>query len=290
MGGIAGIVSRTAVAPLERLKILYQVQHITGYDGGKRKYGSVTQSLRTIYREEGIAGFYRGNGTNCVRVFPYVGTQFLCFETYKSLVLELRANKNGDTNTLTPLQKLSVGAMSGVSSVAVTYPLDFARGQLTAQGGATSSNYRGIVHVFTDTVKHRGVGAIYAGIKPSFIGIAPYVGVNYLVYEQLKELRPVEEQGALFKLVCGGIAGTSGQTVAYPMDLLRRRFQLQETLVSKSKSSRYYSGVGQAMRAIVNEEGFVGLYKGFVPNFFKVVPTIAIMFWVNDMLKQVLLE
>ena len=208
-----------------------------------------------------------------------MGTQFLCFEQYKRRVTALTGEA-----TLTPLQKLGVGALSGISSVIVTYPLDFARGQLTAQGGATKSQYRGISHVFREVIKARGFAAIYSGMKPSLIGIAPYVGVNYLVYEQLKEIRAPDEQGPLYRLACGGIAGTSGQTVAYPMDLLRRRFQLQETVISEGNARRYNS-VWHAVRTIVMEEGVAGLYKGFVPNFIKVTPTIAIAFFVNDQLK-----
>ena len=68
-GGIAGIVSRTLVSPLERLKILFQVQYITGHDV-KAKYVTPVQALRQILKEEGVKGFFRGNGANCIRVFP----------------------------------------------------------------------------------------------------------------------------------------------------------------------------------------------------------------------------
>ena len=71
-GGIAGIVSRTCVSPMERLKILYQVQHITGHDVNV-KYTTQLQALRRILKEEGVQGFFRGNGANCIRVFPYTG-------------------------------------------------------------------------------------------------------------------------------------------------------------------------------------------------------------------------
>ena len=71
-GGLSGVLSRTMVSPLERLKILYQVQYVTGHST-KAKYGSVSDSLRLILKEEGFRGFYKGNLSNCIRVFPYAG-------------------------------------------------------------------------------------------------------------------------------------------------------------------------------------------------------------------------
>ena len=73
-GGVAGAISRTVVSPLERLKILYQVQYVTlqkksgrGHSTGSPKYGSVMSSLRLIYQEEGFRGYYKGNLANVIR-------------------------------------------------------------------------------------------------------------------------------------------------------------------------------------------------------------------------------
>ena len=80
-GGVAGCVSRTAVAPLERLKIMFQVQDImhNQMTRPKTKYSGIVHSMRRIVAEEGWKGLYKGNGTNCVRVFPYTATQFLVY-------------------------------------------------------------------------------------------------------------------------------------------------------------------------------------------------------------------
>jgi solute carrier family 25 phosphate transporter 23/24/25/41 len=282
VGGIAGGISRTAVSPLERLKILYQVQYVTlqKNPGADSKYKGFGQSLRTIWREEGIRGMYRGNGANVIRVFPYVGTQFMCFSRFKRAVL---ARRPDGPQALAPLEKLGVGAAAGVLSVVATYPLDLVRGRLTAQGGAMKMvrPYTGMLDALVRIGREGGVRALYKGMAPNVIGIGPYVGVNYAVFETLKERCPVERGASgpspLWLMACGAVAGTSGQTVAYPMDLLRRRFQMP---------GADYGSVGNALRRIVAEEGVLGLYKGYLPNFVKVVPTIAVMFWSNDMLKR----
>lgn len=78
-GGVAGAVSRTVVSPLERLKILMQVQSV-GRDAYKL---SVGPALGKMWKEEGWRGFMRGNGTNCIRIVPYSAVQFSSYNFYK---------------------------------------------------------------------------------------------------------------------------------------------------------------------------------------------------------------
>ena len=80
-GGVAGAVSRTVVSPLERLKILMQIQSV-GRDAYKL---SVKDALLKMWKEEGWRGFMRGNGTNCVRIVPYSAVQFSSYNFYKKV-------------------------------------------------------------------------------------------------------------------------------------------------------------------------------------------------------------
>jgi solute carrier family 25 phosphate transporter 23/24/25/41 len=78
-GGVAGAVSRTVVSPLERLKILYQVQ-----SAGREEYKlSIWRGLKKMWTDEGWRGFMRGNGTNCIRIIPYSAVQFGAYNIYK---------------------------------------------------------------------------------------------------------------------------------------------------------------------------------------------------------------
>lgn len=81
-GGVAGAVSRTVVSPLERLKILLQVQ-----TGARSDYKmSIWKALQKIWREEGMKGMFAGNGVNCIRIVPYSAVQFGSYNMYKPLV------------------------------------------------------------------------------------------------------------------------------------------------------------------------------------------------------------
>lgn len=80
-GGVAGAVSRTIVSPLERLKILLQIQSV-----GREEYKlSIWKALGKMGREEGWRGFMRGNGTNCIRIIPYSAVQFGSYNFYKKV-------------------------------------------------------------------------------------------------------------------------------------------------------------------------------------------------------------
>ncbi len=89
-GGVAGAVSRTVVSPLERLKILFQIQ-----SAGRNEYKtSVGKGLMKMWKEEGWRGLMRGNGTNCVRIVPYSAVQFGSYNFYKSVRLIRKKKKN----------------------------------------------------------------------------------------------------------------------------------------------------------------------------------------------------
>lgn len=82
-GGVAGAVSRTVVSPLERLKILLQVQNV-----GRDEYKmSISKALGKMWREEGWRGMMAGNGTNCIRIVPYSAVQFGSYNIYKKVCL-----------------------------------------------------------------------------------------------------------------------------------------------------------------------------------------------------------
>ncbi|PNH00875.1 Mitochondrial substrate carrier family protein B [Tetrabaena socialis] len=177
-GGVAGGLSRTAVAPLERLKILMQVQ------GNEKVYRGVWQGLVHMTRTEGLRGLLKGNLTNCVRIIPNSAVKFL---TYEQLSREMsdhyRATRG--SGELTPALRLLAGACAGIIAMSATYPLDMVRGRLTVQEGR-NQQYRGIVHAARVIIAEEGARALYKGWLPSVIGVIPYVGLNFAVYESLK--------------------------------------------------------------------------------------------------------
>ncbi|KAB2017128.1 hypothetical protein ES319_D08G140200v1 [Gossypium barbadense] len=300
-GGVAGGVSRSAVAPLERLKILLQVQNPHSI-----KYNGTIQGLKYIWRTEGFRGMFKGNGTNCARIIPNSAVKFFSYEEASKGILYLYRQQSGNEDAqLTPLLRLGAGACAGIIAMSATYPMDMVRGRLTVQTEKSPHQYRGIFHALSTVLREEGPRALYKGWLPSVIGVVPYVGLNFAVYESLKDVlikrKPLglvedSELGVTTRLACGAAAGTIGQTVAYPLDVIRRRMQMvgwkdAASVVTgdgKNKAPIEYNGMVDTFRKTVRYEGFGALYKGLVPNSVKVVPSIAIAFVTYELVKDVL--
>jgi solute carrier family 25 phosphate transporter 23/24/25/41 len=119
-----------------------------------------------------------------------------------------------------------------------------------------------------------GVLGLYRGIIPTVAGVAPYVGLNFMVYESVRGYftEPGEKNPVWYrKLAAGAISGAVAQTCTYPFDVLRRRFQVN----TMSGMGYQYKSIWDAVRTITTQEGVFGLYKGIVPNLLKVAPSMA---------------
>lgn len=309
-GGVAGSVSRTAVAPLERLKILMQVQ------GNDKVYTGVWQGTRHMWRQEGMRGLFKGNGLNCIRIFPNQAIKFMSYEQLSRRISHYLMDR-GEDGTLTPLWRLGAGSVAGVIGMSATYWMDMVRGRISIQEGTSGKTatktakpttkgtvkapqYTGMVHATRSIVAEEGILALWRGWLPSVIGVMPYVGLNFSVYESLKEylIRKNEyaderDLSIFTKLSCGAVAGTAGQTVAYPFDTVRRRMQVSgwagaQTLHAEGGHAVAYKGMVDCFVRTSREEGVGALFKGLVPNYVKVVPSIAIAFVTYEQVKDFL--
>ncbi|KAJ1812745.1 hypothetical protein LPJ75_003503 [Coemansia sp. RSA 2598] len=293
-GGVSGAVSRTVVSPLERMKILFQVQT----KGAGATYTGVFGTLAKIWREEGIAGYMRGNGTNVVRIVPYSAVQFATYEQLKKLLME-----EGKTE-LDTQRRLTAGAGAGIASVAATYPLDIVRTRISVQTAHALANIDklpkdargrpiipkmpGIFETFVHIYKTEGgLRATYRGFGATLAGVAPYIALNFQCYEVLRKFFTPEGEAApsgTRKLICGALAGCCAQTITYPFDVLRRRMQV----TSMSGINYKYASTFDAVRQMIKSEGVLGLYRGLVPNYLKVAPAIGVSFWSYELAKDAL--
>lgn len=130
---------------------------------------------------------------------------------------------------LTPLRRLCCGAVAGITSVTATYPLDIVRTRLSIQSASFSGLSRaeaekklpGMFQTLVSMYKTEGgVWALYRGIIPTIAGVAPYVGLNFMVYESVRQYFTPEGQqapSAVGKLCAGAISGAVAQTITYPL-------------------------------------------------------------------------
>ncbi|XP_038700759.1 mitochondrial carrier protein CoAc1 [Tripterygium wilfordii] len=286
-GGAAGAFAKTAVAPLERTKILLQTR-----TEGFQSLG-VLQSLKRLLKHEGVRGFYKGNGASVLRIVPYAALHFMTYEQYRLWILN---NYSGLGSG--PVIDLLAGSLSGGTAVLCTYPLDLARTKLAYQVIDTKRSfssgvksiyprpaYNGIKDVLTNVYKEGGARALYRGVGPTLTGILPYAGLKFYIYEELKRHVPEEHQKSIvMRLSCGALAGLFGQTFTYPLDVVRRQMQVENLQPSFQGVARYRN-TWDGLSMIAHNQGWRQLFAGLSINYIKIVPSVAIGFTAYDMMK-----
>ncbi|EOY29934.1 Mitochondrial substrate carrier family protein isoform 1 [Theobroma cacao] len=287
-GGAAGAFAKTTLAPLERTKILLQTR-----TDGFQSLG-VYQSLRKVLKLEGVLGFYKGNGASLIRIIPYAALHFMTYEQYRGWILD-----NFSSLGSGPVVDLLAGSASGGTAVLCTYPLDLARTKLAYQVVDTRTNfssgirgfyprpaYSGITDVLTTVYKEGGIRGLYRGVGPTLVGILPYAGLKFYIYEALKTRVPEEHQKSILMHVsCGALAGLLGQTFTYPLDVVRRQMQVESLQCSTIQGGRRYRNTIEGLTTIVRNQGWRQLFAGLSINYIKVVPSVAIGFTAYDMMK-----
>lgn len=265
-GAIAGAIAKTAIAPLDRTKINFQVNSSRRYS-----FKSALKFVRHTYRESGFFALYRGNSASLARVVPYAAIQFAAHEEYKKL---LKVDIEGST----PYRRFLAGTLAGVTAVIFTYPLDTAKARLSV---STKQEYENLRAVFIKECKTHGFLTFYRGLYPTLLGVVPYAGLSFFTYETLKIIYKKEfgdkPMHPLLRMSCGAVAGTIGQFSSYPLDIIRRRMQTGKIGPNKN--------VIRVLVEIWIFEGlFRGLYKGISMNWIKGPIAVGISFTTYDLL------
>ncbi|XP_051790625.1 mitochondrial coenzyme A transporter SLC25A42 isoform X1 [Erpetoichthys calabaricus] len=275
-GAFAGAVAKTAVAPLDRTKIIFQVS--------ARRF-SAKEAYKVIYHtylNDGFFSLWRGNSATMVRVIPYAAIQFCSHEQYKRL---LGGYYGFQGRALPPFPRFLAGSLAGITASMLTYPLDMVRARMAV---TPKEMYSNIFHVFIRISQEEGLPTLYRGFTPTILGVIPYAGLSFFTYETLKKLH-ADHSGRLQpysyeRLIFGACAGLIGQSASYPLDVVRRRMQ------TAGVTGHTYNSIVGTIQEIVREEGFVrGLYKGLSMNWVKGPIAVGISFTTFD-LTQILLR
>ncbi|KAM3276725.1 hypothetical protein ACQJBY_044864 [Aegilops geniculata] len=262
-GGVAGVLAKTAVASLGRVKLLRRT-------GGEPGDVGAVRTLVGIYRREGVAGLYGGNGANALRVFPSKALHFAAYERYRGWLLAATAAPPSS------VVDLLAGSAAGGTALLATYPLDLARARL-ASGGAARTSVHGVLRAAY--AEGGGVRGLYRGACPALARALPRAGIKFGAYEWLKRRLPEGYDGrADAQLACWVAAAQLASTATYPLGVVRRRMQLGLAT----------GGVLQGVRAIAREEGVRRLYAGLGIAYVKAVPAAAIGLVAYDQMKLLL--
>ncbi|XP_021970097.1 mitochondrial thiamine diphosphate carrier 2 [Helianthus annuus] len=298
-GLISGAISRTVTSPLDVIKIRFQVQLeptttftlLSKNVYGPSKYTGMIQASKDIFREEGLTGFWRGNVPALLMVMPYTAIQFMVLHQVKTFASG--SSKSEDHIQLSPYLSFMSGALAGCAATVGSYPFDLIRTILASQG--EPKIYPNMRSAFVDIMKTRGFRGLYAGLSPTLVEIIPYAGLQFGTYDTFKrwtmawnarrssDLTPNEESLSSFQLlVCGLAAGSCAKAVCHPLDVVKKRFQIEglqrHPRYGARVETRAYRNMYDALKRISQNEGWAGLYKGIVPSIVKAAPAGAVTF------------
>ncbi|XP_047172456.1 mitochondrial substrate carrier family protein B-like [Vigna umbellata] len=284
-GGLAGAFAKTCTAPLARLTILFQVQGMH-FDMAALSKPSIWGEASRIVNEEGFRAFWKGNMVTIAHRLPYSAVNFYAYERYKNLLhIFLGENHRGNTSADLFVHFVS-GGLSGITSATATYPLDLVRTRLAAQ--RSSIYYRGISHAFNTICREEGFLGLYKGLGATLLGVGPNIAISFSVYEGLRSFwqsRRPDDSTVMVSLACGSLSGVASSTATFPLDLVRRRMQLEG---AGGRARVYNTSLFGTFKHIVQNEGLRGLYSGILPEYYKVVPSVGIVFMTYETLKMFL--
>jgi len=259
LGGISAAISKTAVAPIERVKLLLQTQDASSQIKGDKKYKGMVDVFVRVPKEEGFMAFWRGNLANVIRYFPTQALNFAFKDTYKKIFCPY--------NSKTDFWKfffgnLASGGAAGATSLLFVYPLDFARTRLAADVGKGSERqFTGLVDCLTKINKSDGFAGLYRGFGISVLGIIVYRACYFGGYDTAKKSVFTKDTHVLMKFLAAQIiTGISG-LVSYPLDTVRRRLMMQS-----GRKDVMYTGTLDCFRKIAANEGPKAFFKGALSN------------------------
>ncbi|KAF7025689.1 hypothetical protein CFC21_037849 [Triticum aestivum] len=296
-GAISGGISRTVTSPLDVIKIRFQVQlEPTAKWGvlrrdvsGPSKYTGLMQATKDILREEGLPGFWRGNVPALFMYMPYTAIQFTVLHKLKTFASG--SSRTEDHLHLSPYLSYVSGAIAGSAATVGSYPFDLLRTILASQG--EPKVYPNMRSALVDIVQTRGVRGLYAGLIPTLVEIIPYAGLQFGSYDTFKRSMmswnryrygiEEDDSASSFQLfLCGFAAGTFSKAACHPLDVVKKRFQIEGLKRHPRYGARIesstYKGMYHALTEIVVKEGFGGLYKGLFPSVVKSAPAGAVTF------------
>ncbi|KAF9416245.1 mitochondrial thiamine pyrophosphate transporter [Podila epigama] len=302
-------------------------------DGGAKltqpRYKGMFSGMATIAREEGIRGLWKGNMAAEYLYLTYGGIQFLVYQQTKGFLSNVATRESlnpaydasAALNTIltsSSAQSFVSGATAGIMATAFTYPFDLLRTRFAVQRDVKV--YTSVLQAFQHIYQKEGVRGYYRGMSPALIQVIPYMGMMFGSYDTLKQLAawlkskaPKDTSGVpstghdslsqiligFEDMLCGAMSGVISKTGVYPLDMVRKRLQIQGsdqqrayvgTLNTSStlgaaaatglKAEPVPTTVWKTITAIVRQEGFLALYKGLLPGVLKAAPASAVTFLV----------
>lgn len=273
------MIAESILHPFDTVSLRLKVQQ-------NAKYLNCRHTWSTMFREEGLRGYFGGLGTTLIAAPIGNALYFGSYEFAKTRLLHHSCES--------PLGPSAVYFIAGgfgelVSSL-VNVPLEVIKCRLQlgknpaqATGGWSSQtqNYRHSLHALTRIAQHEGLNGLYAGFRACVAVDVTFSAFSFLFFENLKAhyCPDVNVDFSLLELlVMGSLSGAGAAFLTNPLDVVCVR---QMTRESKASGSR----IGQELLQIWTQEGLPGFWRGTIPRMMHIVPSTGLCFALYELMK-----
>ncbi|KAI0432140.1 mitochondrial dicarboxylate carrier protein [Xylaria sp. FL1042] len=288
-GATAGLISRFVIAPLDVVKIRLQLQSHSLSDPlshqdlrGSPIYKGTIRTLQHIVKHEGITGLWKGNVPAEMMYVSYAAVQFTAYRS-TTLLLHRLAGDDADNRLPQAAESFISGAAAGAAATATTYPLDLLRTRFAAQGN--DRVYTSLRRAIWEIRRDEGTRGFFRGLSPGLAQIVPLMGIFFAIYEFARlPLGRLDLPWGSGDATAGVLASVVAKTGVFPLDLVRKRIQVQGPTRSRyiHRNIPEYTGTVRTIRQILTQEGVRGLYRGLTVSLMKAAPASAVTMWTYE--------
>merc|ERR1711991_1027932 len=261
IGGSVGAIAKTAMAPVERIKLLLQTMDSNpDFVSGKvERYKGVGDCFTRVRAEQGMAAFWRGNLVNCLRYAPQQGSA-LAFNDALNNAFPKYDSKTQFWQSFAT--KLFSGGLAGGVANTICYPFDYARTRLASDVKKGKGQFNGIADCIMTTARQQGVVGLYTGWSVTVMGAFVYRAGQLGCFKQIQDLNPYKNDKGTLGVVSSFVAVTAARTVVMPFN-----YPFDTSDVKKGKGQ--FNGSVDCFTKVLKNEGLAGMYKGLVPELFR---------------------
>ncbi|XP_057289735.1 calcium-binding mitochondrial carrier protein SCaMC-2-A-like [Hydractinia symbiolongicarpus] len=153
---------------------------------------------------------------------------------------------------------------------------------------AKTNQYNGIYDCARTVMKTDGIRGFYRGMTPALLGMIPYAGIDLCIYETMKNnwinsYSGERKPNCFVYCLSAFTSATIAQSASYPLGLVRTKLQAHSSSINAAPV-----GMVQMFKSIVKEQGYSGLYRGIVPSYLKVLPSVTITYIMYEYMRQAL--
>lgn len=261
-GGLAGFLTRAITQPLDCIKVRHQLQIEPIKKSAGAKYTSTFQTLVLMFKEEGIRGLWKGHVPGQVLSVTYGFGQFLAYDQFNRhsrMIPFFDKHSN--------IRHIVGGGIAGAFSLTIATPFDVVRTRFIAQD--QGQGYKTMYSAFSSIIRKEGVQGLFRGVVPAVTAIAPNAAIQFGTYnfiiERYTSLMSKDTPSRDEILLSGMISGFVAKTCVYPLDLVKKRLQIQQFQSKRTTFGENIttSGMFDCLRQTLKKESVLGLYKGW---------------------------